>query len=163
MTSNFLWYPGSSNNGLLTSALTLLSTELNSVATAGTAVSSVGGTSGVFTNSNTAQAMFGDLYLTLGAVGTALSAGANVAGWFLTSYNSGTTFENTVSGSAQPRAPDFTIALPATTITSGWVYKTTGPVLIPTLEFKVFLQNNSGQTFASSGNTLIAALYAAQY
>ena len=163
MVSNFLWNAGTSNNGLLASALSLLTTEMNSLATAGTALSSVGGSSGVFTNSNTGQGMVGDVFLTLGAIGTALSAGANLAGWFLTSPDGGTTFENTVSGSAMSRPPDFLIPLPATTITSGWVYKSAGPIMIPALEFKVFIQNNSGQTWASSGNTLKLAPYAMAY
>jgi hypothetical protein len=163
MATNFLWYSGSSNNGLLTSAVTLMTTELNSIANAGTAVSSVGGSSGTFTNANIGQGMIADLFLTLGAVGTALSAGANLSGWFLTSPDGGTTFENTVSGAAQARAPDFIIPLPATTITAGWVYKSAGPVMVPALEFKVFVQNNSGQTWASSGNTIKLAPYAMQY
>lgn len=162
MSTNFLWYPGTTNNGLLTTAVTLMSTEMNSLANAGTAKSSVGGTSGKFINGNTAQGMIGDMFLTLGTIGTALSAGASLSGWFLTSYN-GSSFENTVSGSSMSRPPDFYIPLPATTITSGWIYKAAGPVMIPALEFYVYVQNNSGQTFASSGQTLILAPYAMQY
>jgi hypothetical protein len=45
MTSPFLWGAGSSNNGLITSALTLITTELNSLATATAVISSVGGLS----------------------------------------------------------------------------------------------------------------------
>lgn len=163
MPTNFLWDAGTSNNGLLTSAITLLSTELNSLATTDTVTSSVGGSSGVFTNSNTAQAMWADIFLTLGAVGTALSAGATVAGWFLTSPDGGTTFETPATNTAPPRPPDFVILLPATTITAGWAYKAMGLVLVPALEFKVYLQNSSGQTWASSGNTLKLAPVAAQY
>ena len=163
MTANFLWYPGTSNNGLLVSALTLMTTELNSLASGNSASSSVGGSSGVFTNSNTAQGMVGEIYLTLGAIGSACAAGANAAGWFLVSPDGGSTFENVVSNTALPRPPDFLVALPATTITAGWVYKGISPVMIPSLEFKVYLQNNSGQTWASTANTIKLAPYAMQY
>ena len=162
-----LWGAGTSNNGLLQSALTLLSTEsgFNSLANGSAVVSSVGGSSGVFTNANTGQAMRGDVYLTLGAIGSALSAGAVVSGWFLTSLDGGTTFENYVAGAALARAPDFIIPLPATTITAGWVYKSNGlhGVTVPAVPFKVVLQNNTGQTFASSSNTLKLATPTADY
>jgi hypothetical protein len=140
-----------------------MSTEMNSLANANSATSSAGGASGVFTNSNTAQGMFGEVFLKLGAIASACSAGANVAGWFLVSPDGGTTYENTVANTAQPRSPDFIIPLPATTITSGWSYKGSGPVMIPALKFKVFIMNNSGQTFAASANTIIIAPYAEQY
>ncbi len=155
----FLWGAGASNNGLLQSALTLLSTEMNSLANAGTALSSVGGSSGLFSNSDTGQATQGDVYLTLGAISSALVAGAVVSGWFLPSPDGGTTFDNYVSGAALSRAPDFIVPLPATTITAGWAYKSFGmhKVIVPAYKFKVMIQNNTGQTFASSGNTLILA------
>ena len=53
MSTNFLLYPGTSNNGQLVSPFSVLTTEMNSLANAGTALSSVGGTSGVFNTSNT--------------------------------------------------------------------------------------------------------------
>ena len=163
MATNFLWNAGTSNSGLLVSSVTLMTTELNSLVNAGTAVSSVAGTSGKLTNSNTGQGMIGEVYLTLGAIGTAVSSGGNVAGWFLVSPDSGTTYENTVSGSALPRPPDFIIPVPATTITAGWVYKAAGPIMIPALQFKIFVQNNLGQTLASSANTIKIAPYAMSY
>lgn len=167
MSTNFLWYSGTSNNGLLTSALNLLTTELESVTNTSVAVSSVGGSSGVFSNSNTAQGMWADLFLSLGnpGIGSALSAGANLAGWFLTSPDGGTTFEST--SVAPPRSPDFIIPLPATTIGAGAApFKSAGLVLIPALKFKVLVQNNTGQTFGNGSTTapfLQAALPAMQY
>ena len=105
MTTNFLWNAGTSNSGLLVSSVTLMTTELNSLVNAGTAVSSVAGTSGKLTNSNTGQGM----------------------------------------------------------ITAGWVYKAAGPIMIPALQFKIFVQNNLGQTLASSANTIKIAPYAMSY
>ena len=121
MTANFLWASGTSNSGLLTSLLSLQTTEMNSLANAGVALSSVGGSSGKFTNSDTAQAVWGDIFLTLGAIGSALSAGANLAGWFLVSPDSGTTYEPTSAALSRP--PDFIVPLPATTISAGAMYK----------------------------------------
>jgi hypothetical protein len=169
MSSNFLWNQGySGNNGLLEAAFNLLTTELESLASGSVIVSSVGGSSGLFTNSNTAQAILAELYLMLGnpGIGSALSSGANLAGWFLTSPDGGTTFEST--SAAPPRAPDFIVPLPATTITGGstQLFKAQGPVILPALEFKVLVQNNAGQTFGNGGTTapyLKCAPYAMQY
>lgn len=160
--TDFLWDPGTSNNGLITPAVTLMTTELNSVANAGTAVSSVGGTSGVFNNSNFAQGMIGNVYLTLGAIASAVAAGGNIAGWWLESPDAGTTYENTVSGAALARPPDFILPVPATTITAGWNFAGV-MVRVPALVTKVFIQNNLGQTLASSGNTIKIALPAMKY
>lgn len=141
-----------------------MTTEMNTLTNGSTATSSVGGSSGIFTNSNTAQGMLGEIYFKFGgAVGSALSAGAAISGWFLVSPDGGTTFEATASGASQPRAPDFVIPLPATTISSGAYYKGGGPIMIPALEFKVFLQNNTGQSFPASGNILSVAPFAMQY
>ena len=160
--SPFLWNAGTSNNGLLiSSALSLLTTEMNSLANSSVAVSSVGGSSGVFTNSNTGQGIWGDILLKLGAISSALSAGACLAGWFLTSPDGGTTFEPT--GAAPSRPPDFLIPLPATTITAATSYKSAGLVRIPALPFKIIVQNKTGQTFAASANTLILAPSAVTY
>jgi hypothetical protein len=164
MATNFLWYAGSSNNGLLiASPLTLLSSEFDNLASTDTALSSAGGSSGLFNNSNTGQGMICDVFLTLGTISSALSAGANLSGWWIESPDSGSTFEHTVTNSALARPPDFIIPLPATAITGGWQYKGAGPVMVPALPFYVFVQNNTGQEFAASGSTLRLAPYAMQY
>jgi hypothetical protein len=161
MPTNFLWNAGTSNNGLLASAVTLQSTELNSVTNSSIAVSSVGGAGGVFKNSDTAQAIYGEIFLTLGAIASALAAGACVAGWFIESFDGGTTFEQ--SSAAESRAPDFVIPLPATAISGGSVFKASDLARLPALPFKVMLQNNTGQTLNAAGNSLKCAPVAVQY
>jgi hypothetical protein len=168
MATNFLWAGGTSNNGLVaSSAVTLMTTELESLTNGSVTVSSVNGSSGLFKNSSFNQAMWAELYLSLGnpGISSALSAGGNLAGWFLTSLDGGSTYE---SGSvAPPRPPDFLIPLPATTIAGGASpFKAAGLVLIPALEFYTLVQNNSGQTFGAGSTTppwLKAAPIAMQY
>jgi hypothetical protein len=165
MSTNFLWYAGSSNNGLLVSALSLMTTELESIANAGLAYSSVGGASGVFNNSNTGQGQLADLFYNVGnpGIGSAVNSGGCWSGWFLTSFD-GSTFESV--SATPPRSPDFIIPLPATTITAGSVFKTNQPIFIPALQFKVLMQNNLGQTTGNGGTTapwLKAAIFAQQY
>jgi hypothetical protein len=161
MTTPFLWGLGSSNSGLLATLLTLQSTELNSLANGSVVLSSVGGVSGKFTNADTAGAIWAELFLTLGAIGSALSAGANVAGWFISSADSGTTYEK--SSAAPARAPDFIIPLPATAISAADQFKAAGKVLLPSLQFKVLLQTNPGQALAASANTLKLAPISVQF
>ena len=84
-----------------------------------------------------------------------MTIGANLAGWFLPSYDGGTNFEQATA--IPPRAPDFIIPLPISTIASGAIYTSSGLVLLPTLKYKVGLQNNSGQTLAATANVVRAA------
>ena len=155
MVTNFLWYQGTSNNGLLTSAFNLMTTEIESLTTGSVIISSVGGASGVFSATQTGQAIFGDIFFSFGnpGIASALTAGACIAGWFLTSLDGGTTFEITTA--APPRAPDFIIPCPATTIAAGAApFKATGLVRLPALEFKVLIQNNTGQTIGNGSTTV---------
>ncbi len=155
VAANFLWNPGTSNSGLAAAAFSMQTTELNSLTTTSYVVSSVGGASGVFSNTSSAQSIWVQIFATLGAIGTALQAGANLAGWFLPSYDGGTNFEQ---ASAVPaRSPDFIVPLPFTTIASGAIYTSSGLVLLPSLKYKVGIQNNSGQTLAATANVVRAA------
>ena len=164
MAINFLWANGTSNSGLITPLLSLITTEANSLANNNTCVSTVGGTSGLFSQTNTTQGIWGELFLTLGAIGTSLSSNSpNLSGWFLTTPDSGTTIETPATNASLPRPPDFIIPLPSTTITAGWVFKATELIQVPSLMFKTYIQNNSGQGFSATGNSLKLAVVASQY
>jgi hypothetical protein len=150
VAANFLWNPGSSNNGLTATAFTLMNTELNGVTTGTTVYGS-----SVFDNTSPAQAIWARLFLTLGSIGTAMAAGANVCGWFLPSYDGGTTYEQ---GTYSPvRAPDFLFPLPATSFTGPLVWASAGLILLPSLKFKMAAQNNTNQTLAGSAANFIRA------
>jgi hypothetical protein len=150
-----LWAAGMSNNGLVQSGVTLLSSQnetgLSGLASAGLVYSTVSGTSGVFNNasgaSGTAQAQMGDVVFTAGSTTSAMSAGANIAGWFIKSSDGGSTFEYTNSGATAPaRAPDFVIPFNATAELANQQNWSQGvhAVRIPAYPFHVLIQNNTG-------------------
>jgi hypothetical protein len=157
--NSFVWNPGTSFSGLLTPQLTLFASDINSIASSGTAQSLVGGSSGFFTSSMTAQAVWGHLFLTIGgSIATAVVSGGNIAGWWMQSPDSATTFETYVSGSPLPRGPDWIIPLSSTVINSGSVYKSAGITLLPPLQFRIQIQNNTGQTLGTSNFIKLAAV-----
>jgi hypothetical protein len=151
---DFLWAAGTSNNGLIASALSLLTTELESVTSASVVQSSVGGSSGLFTNANTGQAIWGEIFYYPGNAGLTTGSGApNLAGWFETTPD-GTAFESSAAAPARP--PDFIIPLPASTAIGGannTVYKAAGLVRLPALKFYVLIQNNAGATLGAGGTS----------
>lgn len=154
MATNFLWTAGSTtagfNSGVLSPSITLLSTEMVSLASSLTVTSAQNGVSGLFTSSNTGQAIWAEIFVTITTTATTV-AGANIAGWFLTSPTSGTVIESTAVA-AIPRAPDFIIPAPTGTLGSSTTYKAGGLVRIPALNFKVNVQNNLGITLPSSAS-----------
>lgn len=167
MATNFLWYAGTTpNNGLLATAVTVLSSELASLASSGTTISSsvtTGTSSGIITSSMTGQGIWGEVWLTCGtSLATGPSAAGSISGWFLVSPDGGTTFERTVASTPMSRSPDFIIPISTNAVTALDVFKAYGPVMIPALEYKVFVQNNLGVTMPSSANIKLAA-YAVQY
>ncbi len=148
------WGAGSSNNGQLQAPLTLLSSAnesaFSSLTTGSYLQSSVSGTSGVFTNANTAQAQFGDLVFTSGGT-IAPTAGANLTIWF--NKTDGTNYA--ACNQYIARAPDAIIPL-GTSVVASTSYWSSGThsIRVPAYPFKVCIQNNTGVTLASSGNTL---------
>lgn len=142
-------------NGFLVTPFDLLTTELNSLTATGggTAVSSVGGTSGVFNQTNTSNAPQGSIWFKSGGSFTP-SAGGHLDGWFLRSTDGGTTFEKNVSATSMPRPPDFVIPLFTSYASADIQWASGGFVLLPWESFKVLLQNNSGAALPSTGNKI---------
>ena len=141
--------------GPLQPPLTLLSSANESAFSSLTAPSylqsSVSGASGVFTVANTAGAQYGDIVFTSGGTVSSLSAGAGLTIWF--NKFDGTNYEPCSSSLARP--PDAIISLP-TALAASTSYRSSGTykTVIPAESFKVCIQNNSGATLYSSGNTL---------
>ena len=166
MATDFLYAAGT--HGFIATPFDLLSTELNSIgANGGAVVSSVGGSSGVFSQTNTVQALSGAVWFASGGAFTP-TAGGYLAGWFLRSPDGGTTFEATTTASATQapvaRSPDFVIPLFPVAYASGQVaWAQGGEIALPPESFKVVLWNMSGATIPSSGNTLALGPIAVQY
>lgn len=166
MATNFLEAAGT--NGFIATPFNLLSTELNTLANGAAALSSVGGTSGVFSQSNNANGIWGSLYFSAGGAFTP-AAGGYLAGWFLRSPDGGTSFETEVatpSGTvaALARTPDFIIALDNAAFASGNIrWCQGGKVQLPWESYKLLLQNNSGVALPSSGNLIKVGPTAIQY
>jgi hypothetical protein len=142
---------------LASSATTLLSTELNALAsssglTAG-AISSVGGSSGVFNNVSGAGYLGGyieaDFALTLAAPAGTLSAGTGAYVWLLRTLD-GTHYETGSTSVIPARAPDLIIPVDALSTAQLVIV----PGRLPRGTWYVLLAQNTGQTWASSGNTL---------
>lgn len=154
--TDFLYDDGG-GDGYITSPFDLLSTELNSLANNNTAVSSVGGSSGVFSQSHTGGAILADIWLYFGST-IAVGAGGTVYGWFLRSLDNGTTFEKVVTNSMLQRGPDFIIPFINTNYAVGEPALVSGaPVIIPAGKFKTFVYSQLGVAMHSSGNHLVIA------
>lgn len=161
MATNFLATAGT--NGFLTSAaVTAFSsgtTTINSIANAAFAVST-----GVFTQTNTANGLMGYTGLTVGS-SFGPTAGGNITGWWLMSPDGGATYESTV----MVRPPDWMISLSTSTSSGagtesgGNAYRMSSLIQMPWSTFKVLIQNNSGVTIGSSGNSLTFMSVAVQY
>lgn len=160
--SNFLWNPGTANNGQFTPYITLVSTELNSLPTGSGVITSVNGSAGIFTNVNTAQAIWGDTWLTNGTASITVTAGGNVAGWFLIPNNAGT-YESpgATAATAPPRSPDFVIPMVGTAAAATvWKSNAVHGVMFPAMNFKIYVQNNTGATLNATGTTVVAGFVA---
>jgi hypothetical protein len=143
---------------LLGSATTLLSTELNSLASSSTlaagAISSVGGTSGKFDNTAGGGGLggytLGQFEINCAAPSGAVTAGSGVFVWLLTTVD-GTNYENGSASIVPVRRPDVIIPFRAVTSTAQRII-VVAP--LPPGTWFVLLSQNSGQAFAASSNTL---------
>lgn len=138
---------------------TLLSTELNSLATSSTLaagkIATVGGTSGAFNNVAGGGGFdgykWGQFELNLGAPGGTMTAGTAAYVWFVQQVD-GTNFEDGSDSIIPPRRADLVIPVRAV---SG-ANRPFAPLLamLPPGIWKPLLSHNTGQTWNASGNTL---------
>jgi hypothetical protein len=152
-SKDFLLDPGT--NGFIATPFNLMTTELNSLASTNSAISSVGGTSGVFTQANFVYGLAYEVVFTAGGSISSISAGGNLSGWWIKSPDGGSTFEKTISNTALPRPPDLLIPLDASYSSSDLRFGLIAACPWPSA--KLFIINNSGQTLPSSGNIIKAA------
>jgi len=167
MATTFLHYLGTAgfttNSGYIVAPFNMLgSTELSALANGSTAISSTGGTSGVFNQVIFGQAQFALIWLTVVTASSIGSAGGNIAGWWIHGANSSSTLEafNATSGPARP--PDWLIPLPNTAAV-GSTFFATGVPALPYDTCKVLVQNNSGATLGAGNHTITVAPVADQY
>jgi hypothetical protein len=124
-------------------------------------VSSVGGTSGVFTQTTFGSCIWAEIEFIAGGAFTP-SAGGYIAGWWLFS-EAGSTFEKTVSNTDLPRSPNFTIPLYAVAYAASDIAKSSGFVQLPAFDAKLFVVNHAGVALAASGNIIKVGPFAIQY
>lgn len=165
MPTNFLEYSGGTN-GFLTAPVTMLTTELNALASGAAATSSVAGS---FSQSTFSSGQILTGFFTFGGASTP-TAGGVLAGWWLRSTDGGTTFESLLSTPstsvpALPRAPDFLIPVyeGGAAMANGSIKWAASEFLFPWLSAKVVLQNLSGAALSASGHTLKIGSVANQY
>jgi hypothetical protein len=140
---------------VLGSATTLLSTELNSMASSSSTfvVSTVGGTSGLFSNTYGGGGLggytLGQFELKLAAPGGTLTA-SPVLFWFLQSVD-GTNYEDGSTSVLPARQPDLIIPVRAVSTAQriGGIYAP-----LPVGNWYVLIEQQTGQTWGSTLNTL---------
>jgi hypothetical protein len=160
MATNFLYAPGT-HGFIVAPPVTVMTTELNTLGSGNSAVSSVGGTSGVFTQTTFGNCVWAEIELVAGGAFTP-SAGGYISGWWLLS-EAGSTFEKTVSNTDMPRSPDFTIPLFNSAYATSDIAKASGFVRLPAYDAKLFVVNHAGVALASSGNIIKVGPFAIQY
>lgn len=149
MATNFLEATGGSTAGYFSAVTTLISSELVSLATGTTALSA-----SVFTSSASfGQAIWGEAVFYTGSA-ISPTAGGYLAAWWARSIDGGTTFESTTgsSGLGFARVPDFIVPFSTVAYLSSNQVFASGIVKMPWSPAKLYVQNNSGITLATSSN-----------
>lgn len=143
--ANFLTFPGTA--GFLTTPFTLMSTEFVGLTSSATIVSA-----SAINQTNTANGIYGYVYLTVGSATFTPTAGGNISGWWLNSVDGGTTYETAISTvGPQARPPDWIIPLSTTGTVSSGIYMTQ-VIRLPWATAKTYIQNNAGTTLGASGS-----------
>lgn len=143
MPTNFLW-------GTRQSATTLLTTELNSLA------SGSGSSASSAIDLTASGWQLGDLELYIASSSLAFTAASYVDVYFLTSSD-GNNYPKYTSGASWKLAQNYWAAriwIHPATLSSEAIYESVREVRIPSAKFKVVLVSTAGVTLPASGNTL---------
>lgn len=141
-------------------AATILSTELNSLASNTYVVSSVINSTGIYNNtagsgsSSTSGDGYVEGYVLASLASSTVSANASLFLWWIKSLDGGSTFEDANTNMA--RSPDVTIPLENVTSTA---QKVAIRCSLPGCYFKVYALNSNSNSLASSGNTVTLLPY----
>ena len=156
MSTDFLQALGT-NGYLLSSPLTVLTTEMNSLATG-----SYTALGPQHTQSDIAQGIRGSVFFKSGGSFTPTSSLVPVLyGWFARSPDGGTTYEYSTT---LTRLYDFIIPLPQAAISSGQLFAASGVNLPLAAEYwKLIILNSCGATLPASGNSVFIGPTAWQY
>ncbi|SRR6266436_91799 len=159
MATNFLEAAGT--NGFLLAPVTLMTTELNALASTANVVSSVVAS---FNQASFNNGIWGQVHLLTGGAFTP-AAGGFLEGWFLYSPDGGTSFEkaNYASGTDLPRPPDFIIPFANVATAANDVYAASGICRMPWWTTKVYIGNRTGVALSASGHILKVGPVAIQY
>lgn len=168
MATTFLHYLGTAGfattAGYIVAPFNLIgSTELSSLANTSTALSSTGGTSGVFNQVIFGQAQLGEIWLTVVTTSWIGTTGGNISGWWLHGANSSSTLEAQSGTAPPPRAPDWIIPVTVTAAVGSTFFAAGSPVALPYDTCKVLVQNNSGATLGAGNHTIQVGPVADQY
>lgn len=136
--------------------------DLNGLANGG-ATTLAGGTA--YTQASWSSSIWGYVTVKFGAAAFTPTAGAFLQGWWLSSYDGGTTYEtlNTTASStvmALPRNPDFIIPLDAANQSSA--VKWSPLVRFPNAQSKIVMQSLAGVTLGAATQTVFLAPLAIQ-
>jgi hypothetical protein len=159
MAINFLEAAGT--NGFLLAPVTLMTTELNALASTANVVSSVVAS---FNQASFNNGIWGQVHLLTGGAFTPV-AGGFLEGWFLYSPDGGTSFEkaNYASATDLPRPPDFIIPFANVATAANDVYAASGITRMPWWTTKVYIGNRTGVALSASGHILKVGPVAIQY
>jgi hypothetical protein len=168
MATAFLHYLGTAgftaSSGYVIAPFNLLgSTELSGLANGSVAISSTGGSSGIFNQVNFSSAQYGEVYLTVVTTSWIGTTGGNISGWWLHGANSSTNLEAWNVTTPPVRPPDWIIPVNITAAVGSTFFAAGTPVALPYDTVKVVVQNNCGATTGAGNHTIIVAPVADQY
>jgi hypothetical protein len=146
----------------------LIGGEASALTNGSAVTSSYWNNTGIITQTHIDSGAQGDLWFQSGGAFTP-GAGGFLAGWFLPSFDGGTTFETVVATpsttvTAVSRTPDFIISLDNAAYAAGNIRYSQGRFIapLPSVPFKVEIQNLSNTTMPSTWAVFLAP-WAIQY